>query len=59
MFDRNGDGFISAAEMKHVMANLGEMLTDEEVAEMIAAADIDGDGQISYEEFVVMMGQGK
>ena len=37
------------------MTNLGEKLTDEEVDEMIREADIDGDGQINYEEFVKMM----
>ena len=37
------------------MANLGEKLTDEEVDEMIREADIDGDGQVNYEEFVAMM----
>ena len=48
-------GFISAAELRHVMTNLGEKLTDEEVDEMIREADVDGDGQINYEEFVKMM----
>ena len=43
------------AELRHVMANLGEKPTDEEVDEMIRAADVDGDGQINYEEFVKMM----
>ena len=38
-----------------VMTNLGEKLTDEEVDEMIREADIDGDGQINYEEFVKVM----
>eukprot|EP01084_Bolivina_argentea_P195046 334703_1 len=55
VFDKDGNGFISSAELKHVMASLGEKLTDEEVDEMIREADIDGDGQINYEEFVKIM----
>uniref|UniRef100_A0A1B0G2V8 EF-hand domain-containing protein n=1 Tax=Glossina morsitans morsitans TaxID=37546 RepID=A0A1B0G2V8_GLOMM len=55
VFDKDGNGFISAAELRHVMTNLGEKLTDEEVDEMIREADIDGDGQVNYEEFVTMM----
>ena len=52
VFDKDGNGYISAAELRHVMTNLGEKLTDEEVDEMIREADIDGDGQVNYEEFV-------
>ena len=37
------------------MKNLGEKLTDEEVDKMIREADVDGYGQINYEEFVKMM----
>ena len=37
------------------MSNLGEKLTDDEVDEMITEADLDGDKQINYEEFVTMM----
>ena len=55
VFDKDGNGFISAAELRHIMTNLGEKLTDEEVDEMIREADVDGDGQINYDEFVDMM----
>merc|ERR1712046_289496 len=55
VFDKDGTGFISAAELRHIMTNLGEKLTDEEVEEMIREADMDGDGQVNYEEFVTMM----
>ncbi|KAM0037963.1 putative EF-hand domain-containing protein [Helianthus debilis subsp. tardiflorus] len=55
VFDKNQDGVISAAELRHVMTNLGEKLTDEEIDEMIREADVDGDGKINYEEFVKIM----
>merc|ERR1712226_97763 len=44
VFDRDGTGLISATELRHVMTNLGEKLSDEEIDEMIKEADIDGDG---------------
>ncbi|KAH6939958.1 hypothetical protein HPB50_022839 [Hyalomma asiaticum] len=55
VFDRNGDGFVSAAELRHVMTTMGEKLSHEEVDEMIREADQDGDGRINYEEFVSMV----
>ena len=42
-------------QLRHVMINLGEKLTDEEVEQMIREADLDGDGQVNYDEFVKMM----
>ncbi|KAK9087046.1 hypothetical protein Syun_029440 [Stephania yunnanensis] len=55
VFDKDQNGYISANELRHVMINLGEKLTDEEVEQMIREADLDGDGQVNYEEFVRMM----
>ncbi|KAB1212169.1 putative 3,4-dihydroxy-2-butanone kinase [Morella rubra] len=55
VFDKDEKGYISAAEIRRVMTNLGEKLTDEEVEEMIRVADVDGDGQVNYEDFVRMM----
>eukprot|EP01115_Flamella_aegyptia_P003137 TRINITY_DN150_c0_g1_i2.p1 TRINITY_DN150_c0_g1~~TRINITY_DN150_c0_g1_i2.p1 ORF type:complete len:149 (-),score=67.93 TRINITY_DN150_c0_g1_i2:259-705(-) len=55
VFDKEGDGMVSASELRHVMTNLGEKLTEDEIDEMIREADDDGDGQIKYAEFVRMM----
>ncbi|CAJ0929776.1 unnamed protein product [Ranitomeya imitator] len=54
-FDKDGNGYLSAAELSLVMKNLSAKLTNEEVDDMIREADIDGDGQVNYEEFVQMM----
>ena len=48
MFDKDGNGFISAAELRHVMTNLGEKLTDEEIDEMIKEASVDDAGMVNY-----------
>ena len=48
VFDKDGNGFISAAELRHVMTNLGEKLTDEEIDEMIKEASVDDAGMVNY-----------
>ena len=55
VFDKDGNGLISAAELRHVLTNLGENFTDKAIDDMIKEADIDGDGQINYDEFVTLM----
>ena len=48
MFDRDGDGYISVAELKTVMMNLGEKLSDAEVDDMLKESDTNWDGRIDY-----------
>ncbi|XP_058788853.1 calmodulin-A-like isoform X3 [Phymastichus coffea] len=55
VFDKNNDGLISSVELRHVMTNLGEKLSEEEVDDMIKEADLDGDGMVNYEEFVTIL----
>mmetsp|Transcript_105 Transcript_105/g.437 ORF Transcript_105/g.437 Transcript_105/m.437 type:complete len:170 (-) Transcript_105:37-546(-) len=52
VFDRDKNGSVSASELKHVMNNLGEPVTNKEVEEMIREADADGDGELSFEDFL-------
>ena len=49
VFDKDKDGFINARELKQVMNNLGEKLTDADISEMIREADVDGDGKVNFE----------
>ncbi|PUZ39942.1 hypothetical protein GQ55_9G384100 [Panicum hallii var. hallii] len=51
IFDRDGNGFITAAELAHSMAKLGHALTVKELTGMIKEADTDGDGRINFQEF--------
>lgn len=55
VFDRDGNGYITSNELKNVMITLGEYLTPDEVEELVKEADLDGDGQINYEEFIKLM----
>nr|XP_007155173.1 hypothetical protein PHAVU_003G179600g [Phaseolus vulgaris]ESW27167.1 hypothetical protein PHAVU_003G179600g [Phaseolus vulgaris] len=54
-FDRDGNGFITAAELAGAMAKMGQPLTYRELTEMIREADTDGDGVISFTEFASIM----
>ena len=55
VFDKEGNGLIATAELKHIMMTIGDKMTEAEADEMIHEVDIDDDGVINYEEFVRMM----
>jgi len=54
-FDRDRDGLVSIDELLQVMERLGEKMTREEAEASLRRADSDGDGQLTYEEFVTFM----
>lgn len=55
VFDRDGNGKISAHELRYVMMSAGEELTEADIADIIQSADTDGDGYIDYQEFVRLL----
>ena len=55
LFDDDETGKISFKNLKRVAKELGENMTDDEIAEMIEEADRDGDGEIGEEEFMRIM----
>ncbi|XP_057500381.1 polcalcin Bet v 4 [Actinidia eriantha] len=50
-FDANGDGKISASELGDALKTLGSV-TGDEIKRMMAEIDTDGDGFISFQEFI-------
>ena len=51
VFDKEQNGNISSAELRHLLTNLGERLTDEEVEQLLMGIE-DKNGLIHYEEWI-------
>ncbi|CAH2080199.1 unnamed protein product [Thlaspi arvense] len=48
----DNDGFITEAELRYVLTRSGANITEDDVKNAIKAADVDGDGRLSYDDFV-------
>jgi len=46
LFDRDKDGLISSTELKEVMTAMGEIITDEEIKEIMEEADQSGSSRV-------------
>lgn len=49
VFDRDGNGYITRDELQVAMDMIGETVTEAQLSEMLAIADLDKDGKINYE----------
>jgi len=59
MFDIDGDGTITIVELKEVMKSLGQNPTENELKQMIKSVDDNGDNEIDFEEFLILMSSKK
>jgi Ca2+-binding EF-hand superfamily protein len=57
LFDKDGDGRITADEVRDVLDKLGEVWGGADAEEVLRQADTDQDGRISFDEFVRAMGR--
>ena len=50
-FDNDGDKAIGPDDLRKVLVDMGEAVTQAEVDELIRVADLDGDGKLNQHEF--------
>lgn len=55
VFDKNGDGSISAKELSEALTTLGDPLPEVQVKELIKTLDKNGNGSIDISEFVAFL----
>ena len=56
LFDKNNDGIIDQSELRNTLAGVEGELIDEKIwNDVLKEVDIDGDGKVSFDEFVHMM----
>ncbi|KPP65692.1 hypothetical protein Z043_115876 [Scleropages formosus] len=56
VLDRDGNGFISKQELGMAMRSLGYMPSEVELAIIMQRLDMDGDGQVDFDEFMTILG---
>ena len=53
--DRNNNGLISIHEIRYIVTHSSENISEKDIETIMKEADTDGDGLISFEEFMTIM----
>ena len=53
--DRNNNGLISLHEIRYIVTHSNENISEKDIEIIMKEADTDGDGLISFEEFMIIM----
>jgi Ca2+-binding EF-hand superfamily protein len=54
-YDKDGNGTLSVSEFREAALSLGMNLTEQEVLTVVRRYDLNGDGVVSYDEFVLAL----
>ncbi|EEF29107.1 probable calcium-binding protein CML41 [Ricinus communis] len=57
-FDTDGDGKISALELRAYFGSVGEYMSHEDAESVIKELDVDGDGLLDFSDFLKLMKRG-
>uniref|UniRef100_A0A0B6XZK5 EF-hand domain-containing protein n=1 Tax=Arion vulgaris TaxID=1028688 RepID=A0A0B6XZK5_9EUPU len=53
--DKDGGGFIMATELKHLLTNMGDRLSEADFSILLEELDIDSDGRVQFKEFIRLL----
>jgi len=54
-FDKDSSGSVTTAELGHVLKSMNKNFSDSELKRIVGKFDVNGDGQIDFDEFMTMM----
>ena len=52
VFDKEENDLISITDLRHILSNLNEFMSEDEIDDMLFEADSDYDGFINYKDFL-------
>ncbi|XP_046369694.1 calmodulin-4-like [Haliotis rufescens] len=54
VYDVNKDGYVTQEEFQIIMSKAGQPLSQNQIQDLIATCDKDGDGKLNFEEFLTI-----